>query len=182
MVPLTASVFFQERKGEVVSNANVTYTIDDSGSMKEENRMASQASIVAFMSELMLMFAPTDKGVHLRFINKTGPGMDNIRGDALKNQLSFTPAGSTKIGNGLKDKVLNPFVYSIVDGKKTFERPVLVLTITDGIPSEEPEDTFANMMTACSQKVKAASYPPWCRFPYSNGVVIYDATDTLFQS
>ncbi|KAK8124430.1 uncharacterized protein PG998_000189 [Apiospora kogelbergensis] len=134
---------------------------DDSGSMKEENRMASQASIVAFMSELMLMFAPTDKGVHLRFINKTGPGMDNIRGDALKNQLSFTPAGSTKIGNGLKDKVLNPFVYSIVDGKKTFDRPVLVLTITDGIPSEEPEDTFANMMTACSEKVKAASYPPW---------------------
>ncbi|KAK8133392.1 hypothetical protein PG984_005404 [Apiospora sp. TS-2023a] len=132
---------------------------DDSGSMAAENRMVSQAEIVSFMSDLMLMFSPADKGVHLRFINKTAPGMDGLKDSALRAQLNFTPAGSTKLGTGLNGKVLNPLIYSVIDANQTFERPIFVLTITDGIPNEEGPNTFVDAMTACSQRVANANYP-----------------------
>ncbi|CAG2013968.1 unnamed protein product [Fusarium graminearum] len=132
---------------------------DDSGSMKEENRWASQADIVSEIVGIMSLFSPDDKGAHLRFINKSSAGLDNLKGDALKAQMNFVPDGSTKIGTNLNSKILEPFIYSITDAGAAFDRPVLVIIITDGWPTEEPVDTLQNAIITCQQRLQAAHHP-----------------------
>lgn len=127
--------------------------------MKEENRWASQADIVSEIMGIMSLFSPDDKGAHLRFINKSSAGLDNLKGDALKAQMNFVPDGSTKIGTNLNSKILQPFIYSITDAGAAFDRPVLVIIITDGWPTEEPVDTLQNAIITCQQRLQAAHHP-----------------------
>ena len=141
------------------------YCADDSGSMKEGGRMAAQTEIVSYMANLLLMFSPDEKGVHLRFINKSDSDLDNLKGEALRQKANITPNGGTKIGTALKDKVLQPFVYSKIAAKEIFERPFLIIVITDGCPTEEADKTFQNEVDACRKQVSDGSLPASCKFP-----------------
>ncbi|KAM0226881.1 hypothetical protein ACHAPO_012006 [Fusarium lateritium] len=132
---------------------------DDSGSMKEENRWPSQADIVSEIASTMSLFSTDEKGAHIRFINKSSAGLDNLKGDSLKAQMNFVPDGSTKIGTNLNSKILEPFIYSKTDVLADFERPILVIIITDGWPTEEAVDTLQNAIIACQQRLQAANHP-----------------------
>ncbi|RFN52835.1 ankyrin repeat protein [Fusarium flagelliforme] len=131
---------------------------DDSGSMKEENRWPNQSEIVSQIASTMSLFSADEKGAHIRFINKSSGG-DNLKGDALKAQMGFTPDGSTKIGTNLNSKILEPFIYSVTNAGTAFERPILVIIITDGWPTEEAEDTLQNAIITCQQRLQAAFHP-----------------------
>ncbi|GKU07680.1 hypothetical protein FLAG1_08047 [Fusarium langsethiae] len=78
---------------------------DDSGSMKEENRWPLQTDIVNEIATTMSLFSPDEKGAHIRFINKSSAGLDDLKGNALKAQMNFVPDGSTKIGTNLTSKI-----------------------------------------------------------------------------
>ncbi|KAH7003104.1 hypothetical protein EDB82DRAFT_5803 [Fusarium venenatum] len=132
---------------------------DDSGSMKEENRWPSQADIVSEIATTMSLFSTNEKGAHVRFINKSSAGLDNLKGEPLKAQMNFVPDGSTKIGTNLNSKILEPFIYSKTNAGDAFERPILVIIITDGWPTEEPVDTLQNAIIACQQRLQAANHP-----------------------
>ncbi|KAM0298121.1 hypothetical protein ACHAPM_008818 [Fusarium culmorum] len=132
---------------------------DDSRSMLEENRWPTQADIVSEIADIMSLFSPSDRGAHIRFINKSSPGLDDLKGDALKAQMNFAPDGSTKIGTSLNSKILDPFIYSKTNVGAAFERPVLVIIITDGWPTEEPVDTLQNAIITCQQRLEAANHP-----------------------
>ncbi|CAG7558021.1 unnamed protein product [Fusarium equiseti] len=132
---------------------------DDSRSMLEENRWPNQSEIVSQIATTMSLFSSDEKGAHLRFINKSSGGLDNLKGDALKAQMSFAPDGSTKIGTNLNSKILEPFIYSVTDAGAAFERPILVIIITDGWPTEEAEDALQNAIITCQQKLQAAFHP-----------------------
>ena len=127
--------------------------------MQEENRWANQATIVAEIADTMSLFSTEEKGAHVRFINKSTGGLDNLKGDALKAQMGFTPDGSTKIGTNLNSKILEPFIYSKTDTRAGFERPILVIIITDGWPTEEAEDTLQKAIITCQQRLQAAGEP-----------------------
>ncbi|KAH6956115.1 hypothetical protein DER45DRAFT_566172 [Fusarium avenaceum] len=132
---------------------------DDSGSMKEENRWPSQTDIVSEIATTMSLFSPDEKGAHIRFINKSSPGLDDLKGEPLKAQMNFVPDGSTKIGTNLNSKILEPFIYCKTNAGEAFERPILVIIITDGWPTEEAVDTLQNAIITCQQRLQDASHP-----------------------
>ena len=128
--------------------------------------MASQAEIVSYMANLLLLFSPNEKGVHLRFINSSDSGLDDLKGDPLRQKVNIPPNGGTKIGTALNEKVLQPFVYSKIAAKEAFERPFLVIVITDGCPDGEPVETFQQAIDACRKNVSDGKLPASCTYPY----------------
>src|SRR5688500_8893897 len=116
--------------------------------MRDENRWPNQTEIVNAIAETMSLFSTEEKGAHIRFINKSSGG-DNLKGDALKAQMGFTPDGSTKIGTNLNSKILEPFIYSVTNAGAAFERPILIIIITDGEPNEEAVETLQNAIITC---------------------------------
>ncbi|KAH7173060.1 hypothetical protein DER46DRAFT_679163 [Fusarium sp. MPI-SDFR-AT-0072] len=132
---------------------------DDSGSMKQENRMHLQTEIVSAIASTMMLFSPNEMGAHVRFINKSSAGLDNLRGDPLKAQMGFVPEGSTKIGTNLNSKILEPFIYSKTNSGEDFERPILIIIITDGCPTEEATDTLQKAIITCQQRLQDANHP-----------------------
>jgi hypothetical protein len=127
--------------------------------MKEENRWPSQTEIVSEIATTMSLFSSDEKGAHIRFINKSSAGLDNLKGEPLKAQMNFVPDGSTKIGTNLNSKILEPFIYSKTNAGEAFERPILVIIITDGWPTEEAVDTLQNVIITCQQRLQAANHP-----------------------
>ena len=127
-------------------------------------RMQSQTNLVKRMGSIATRAVPDNSGVHLRFINRSD-GADNIDANELDRKMAFTPQGGTKIGTSLRDKVLKPFIYNVLDGGDNLKRPYLVLTITDGEPWEEKKDEFRNAVVECRQKVVQKGYRPQGRPP-----------------
>ena len=128
--------------------------------MQEGNRMQSQKELVKRMGSILTRACPGKSGVHLRFINKSD-GADNIVDkNELDRQMSFTPQGSTRIGSNLRDKILKPFIYNVLNGGDHLNRPYLVITITDGEPSEEPTDEFRNAISDCMRELPRKNYKP----------------------
>lgn len=109
--------------------------------MKDDDRMNRQAVMVEELAKFITKAAPDDTVVHLRWINKSDK-LDDIKPSELSSKMNFTPNGSTKLGTNLKDKVLNDFLYGPVNSGKTLKRPLLILTVTDGCPNEEPTEQY----------------------------------------
>ncbi|OQE27890.1 hypothetical protein PENFLA_c005G10787 [Penicillium flavigenum] len=131
---------------------------DDSGSMKDDDRMNRQTFMVERMARAITEAVPEEgPSVHLRFINKNDK-FDNVKPEDLASKMNFTPDGSTQLGTALKAKVLNDFLYGPVNSGKVLERPLLILTITDGCPNQEPTETFENEIRESLKFVKENNY------------------------
>ncbi|KAJ5748654.1 uncharacterized protein N7511_010350 [Penicillium nucicola] len=114
---------------------------DDSGSMKEDDRMNRQAVMVSRMAWLITQAAPSGTKVHLRFINKSDK-FNDLDPSQLSSKMTFTPDGSTELGTHLKGKVLNDFLYGPINSGLPLAKPLLILTVTDGCPNVEAVDTY----------------------------------------
>ncbi|CAI7625675.1 unnamed protein product [Penicillium glandicola] len=131
---------------------------DDSGSMKDDDRMNRQAIMVERMAKLITQAAPPEGTlVHLRFINKNDK-FDNLQPSELSAKMTFTPNGSTKLGTNLKDKVLSDFLYGPVNNGHVLSRPLLILTVTDGCPNEEATSAYEDEVRASLKFVKDNGY------------------------
>ncbi|KUL81849.1 hypothetical protein ZTR_09744 [Talaromyces verruculosus] len=131
---------------------------DDSGSMKDDDRMNRQAEMVERVAKLITQAAPEEGTlVDLRFINKNDK-FNDINPSDLASKMKFTPDGSTKLGTNLKEKVLNDFLYGPLNKGETLKRPLLILTITDGCPNQEPSDTYEKEIRASIDFVKGQGY------------------------
>lgn len=114
--------------------------------MKEENRWENLKSVVTAMTDIMTSLPPgLERTVQLRFINKDDSTADLSPSEVL-NKLNFTPDRGTTIGTSLKDKVLNPFIYDVINGGDELARPYLIITITDGCPTGENIGTFRSVV------------------------------------
>lgn len=126
--------------------------------MKDDDRMNRQAFMVERMASLITQAAPEEGTlVHLRFINKSDK-FNDLKPSDLSSKMNFAPNGSTKLGTNLKDKVLNDFLYGPVENGQTLKRPLLILTVTDGCPNEEPTNSYENEVRASLNFVKAKGY------------------------
>ena len=120
--------------------------------------MNRQAFMVGRMASLITQCVPDErKAVHLRFINKNDK-FDKLNPSELSSKMNFTPDGSTKLGTNLKDKVLNDFLYGPVNNGEGLKRPLLILTVTDGCPNEEPKKQYENEIRASLDFVKANGF------------------------
>ena len=91
-----------------------------------------------------------DDGISVRFMNwKPGPQearmLDGIKSEQQVNDLvARVPfKGLTPLGTELRNQVIDPLIISKAHSGQ-LRKPVLVITITDGQPAGEPQNTLAD--------------------------------------
>ena len=134
---------------------DVILYIDDSGSMAfEENgeRIDDLKLIlnrVAFATSLF----DTD-GIQVRFMNSPTQG-NGIRNEQqveqLVSQVKFS--GMTPLGRELNNKILQPLVIQPARAGQ-LQKPVLVITVTDGQPTGESSNHVNQVMLQASQELQ----------------------------
>ncbi|KAJ5867457.1 hypothetical protein N7534_002010 [Penicillium rubens] len=131
---------------------------DDSGSMADDDRMNKQATMVGRMADLITRAAPEGNAqVYLRFINKNEK-FDKISPGELTSKMKFTPNGPTPLGANLKAKVLSDLLYDPLNKGEVLDRPLLILTVTDGCPTDDPKDTYEKEIRESLKFVKDKGY------------------------
>ena len=75
----------------------------------------------------------------------------------LALQVQFT--GMTPLGSSLESKVIRPFLESGVNSR-TLQKPILVITITDGEPTGEPASQVAQVIKKAKNLVTNSTYGP----------------------
>jgi uncharacterized protein YegL len=133
---------------------------DDSGSMAfEENgeRIDDLKLIGNKVSEVATMF--DDDGVLVRFMNSNTQG-NSVRSAADVGALlaSVQYSGLTPLASGMQSKVLQPIVYNLA-ATGQLQKPVLVMTITDGEPTDTPRDQIVQVIKEARARL-APQYGP----------------------
>ncbi|KAJ6186443.1 hypothetical protein N7519_007744 [Penicillium mononematosum] len=137
---------------------------DDSQSMtgpsavQGKTRMQAQSDLVNKIAEIATRALPEDmRRVHLQFINRTQQ-LDDIKASELPGKMNFTPYGATQLGTSLKNRILSPLVYNVLNEEKPLLRPYLILTITDGSPNQEDHHTFRTAIQEAKNHVTNKGY------------------------
>jgi hypothetical protein len=130
--------------------------IDDSGSMQIEENGERIKDLKVILSKVAYAASLFDNdGIQARFINSNVQG-NNIRTEAQANALvqeaSFR--GLTQMGTSLKQKVLDPLVIGPARAGQ-LNKPVLVITITDGQPAGEAQDVIFNVIRQTVNELSA---------------------------
>ena len=113
-------------------------------------------SRVAYASSLF-----DQDGIQVRFMNSDMQG-NNIRTEAevehLVSQIQFK--GLTPMGTSLRNKVLEPVVVGPARAGQ-LQKPVLVITVTDGQPAGEPSNAvFDAIRYASTELARNPRYGP----------------------
>ncbi|KAF3933483.1 hypothetical protein ABW19_dt0205965 [Dactylella cylindrospora] len=137
---------------------------DDSWSMQSnlqnEDRRGSLKKILGKIAEAATLIDPT--GISLRFLNhdhREVGGWDNLsRVKLIERKLNAVEwEGYTMLGTVLQEKIVQEMVVDRMDNG-TFRRPLVVIVITDGDPTNEPIDTFKETIMRCKSSDKIAEY------------------------
>ncbi|KAI1819883.1 hypothetical protein F4861DRAFT_106769 [Xylaria intraflava] len=159
---------------------------DDSGSMWNEDngpgsqkgdRWRAQINLVKKMSDIATRAVPGNRGCHLRFINRDIPNGDNLDEPSIEKIFKEYGRGTgwTPIGTMLKRHVLDQLLYRDLNEDRLIKRPLLVICITDGFPTQEramegvapgPEDPnqnqdadrFRKEIRNCGRALEAKEY------------------------
>lgn len=129
---------------------------DDSLSMTQESRIATQVTFAQRFARLILPMQ--NCSISLRFINAShfGKPWDKMTdANAIAAAVQSVPyTGYTQIGAGLKNKILEPMLYQKLDSG-TLTAPLCVIIVTDGWPYNEANDYMRNVMEESIQRVAA---------------------------
>ncbi|XHG01119.1 hypothetical protein AWENTII_004521 [Aspergillus wentii] len=124
---------------------DVILYVDDSGSIEFEEKGVRKEQLRQIIGIVATAASTFDQdGISVRFMNsmETGDGIRDVEDvNRLVSRVRFQ--GLTPLGSGLRNKVLDPMVLGPARANR-LEKPVLVITITDGQPAGEPHDTVAN--------------------------------------
>ncbi|KAH9932471.1 major facilitator superfamily domain-containing protein [Fomitopsis serialis] len=139
---------------------------DDSGSMTLDSptRWVLQRNVVARIANITTRVLPHPYGVSLRFINAVWAAQDNIPASHVLNAVDrVSPDGGTPLGTNLRNHVLQPLVYDVLDRPdhraRLLERPLLICVVTDGCPGDY-EIQFEDAIAECRQRLVRAGYEP----------------------
>lgn len=128
---------------------------DDSGSMESENgeRIKDLELIMAKVAEVATLF--DEDGIEVRFINSDAQGNGIKSGsDASRLLQRLEYRWDTKLATQLEAKILGPMAYA-----RQLAKPLLVITITDGEPSDKPQDKIVSVIQECRARL-APRYGP----------------------
>lgn len=138
---------------------DVILYVDDSGSIEFEENGVRKDQLKHVISTVATAASTFDQdGISVRFMNsmEIGDGIRNaIDVDNLVSRVRFQ--GLTPLGSNLKNKVLDPMVVGPARAGR-LEKPVLVITITDGQPAGEPRDTVAEVIRFASDNLTRGPY------------------------
>ncbi|KAF3931176.1 hypothetical protein ABW19_dt0203062 [Dactylella cylindrospora] len=139
---------------------------DDSWSMvsnhncEKEDRVNPLKDLLIKIAELAALIVPV--GISVRFLNYPhdcrGEWDYVIKKEAIEKQLKcLNWFGVTKLGGRLKEKVIEPMVIQKMK-RGDFKKPLIIVTITDGVPRGEPRDTFKNVVMECKMSEEIEKY------------------------
>lgn len=145
---------------------DIVFFIDDSGSMdsKESSedgmkRWETSRQIVAKIAFIATMM--DSDGVLVRAFNdpKQGNGLSTVQlVDDWFNGVN--PSGGTPSGSALRDNIITPIVKPMVLANE-LQRPVLIITVTDGEPNTSPIDEkteLERVLTETKQLFRSSKY------------------------
>ncbi|KAK6526950.1 hypothetical protein TWF281_010146 [Arthrobotrys megalospora] len=140
---------------------------DDSWSMmpdeneEEEDRITPLKETLGRISELATIIEPS--GISVRFLNYENDdmGWDNlISREFIENQWGAVEddwGGITQLGKKVDEKIIQPMVIQKMR-KGTFKKPLIVVAITDGAPTGEPDDAFKDAIIRCKTSKEVVGY------------------------
>ncbi|KAJ2987333.1 hypothetical protein NUW58_g4567 [Xylaria curta] len=141
---------------QVTMHQQVLYC-DDSSSMQFEDHWGSQMELIKRIARVTTWILPEGKGIYIRYINQQVPNSSLQFEDLLDVITTLRCRGITSTGTKLREKVLEPLVYSKLPSD--LKRPLLVSVITDGKPDRELVSTFVDAIIECGDKLEAAGLP-----------------------
>lgn len=127
---------------------DIVLYIDDSGSMNYENRIEDTKIIIEKIAEVMTIF--DDDGISVRFINTDESDLERqgIKTDGINNYIDVVNlinddlfCGTTEIGYTMEKKIIKDILFNINPSK-----PIIVITITDGEPTDNPKNKIFNVI------------------------------------
>eukprot|EP00891_Asterochloris_glomerata_P006504 jgi/Astpho2/6504/Aster-06964 len=133
---------------------------DDSSSMKyvdKGERIDDLNAIVEKVTEVATLF--DDDGITCRFMNSPACG-DNIRDPGAAQKFIRTQSkyeGMTPMGSQLEAKILHPFLGQALF-KRNLEKPMLVICVTDGEPTQEPQNRIFEVIMAAKRACLNSQY------------------------
>ncbi|KAH7132861.1 hypothetical protein EDB81DRAFT_905046 [Dactylonectria macrodidyma] len=152
--PSLASITSAEDKYAFLSTFDTVFVIDDSGSMGGRSWCEVRDALLAITP---ICTSHDPDGIDVYFLNhKSGArgsatqapnGYNNIRSPAEVQRIfeSVRPSGATPTGNRLQS-ILNPYITNMSrhpDGIDSI-KPVNIIVITDGVPTDDPESIIVH--------------------------------------
>jgi len=133
--------------------------VDDSGSMEFEEKGIRLKQLKEILALVAYAASKFDRdGISVRIMNSMVQG-DNIRtkadAEALVARVRFQ--GLTPMGTSLKSKVLEPMVVGPARAGR-LQKPVLVITITDGQPAGEPPGSVVDAIRYAVDELARTQY------------------------
>lgn len=138
---------------------DVILYVDDSGSIEFEEKGLRKDQLRQILGIVATAASTFDQdGISVRFMNSEETG-DGIRSaadvDMLVSRVRF--AGLTPLGTSLQNKVIDPMVVGPARAGR-LDKPVLVITITDGQPAGEPHSAVGNVIRYAVEETSRTRY------------------------
>ncbi|KAJ5596419.1 hypothetical protein N7450_002877 [Penicillium hetheringtonii] len=138
---------------------DVILFVDDSGSIEFEEKGLRKDQLRQILGLVATAASTFDQdGISVRFMNSTESG-DGIRNAEDVNQLVSRVrfAGLTPLGTNLRNKVIEPMIVGPARANR-LDKPVLVITITDGQPAGEPHGTVGDAIRYAVEETSRTRY------------------------
>ncbi|KAJ5466988.1 hypothetical protein N7475_004740 [Penicillium sp. IBT 31633x] len=140
---------------------DVILYVDDSGSIEFEEKGLRKDQLRQILGIVATAASTFDQdGISVRFMNSTEKG-DGIRDaedvNRLVSRVRFS--GLTPLGTSLRSKVVDPMIIQPARANR-LEKPVLVITITDGQPAGEPHGAVGDVIRYAVEETSRTRYGP----------------------
>jgi hypothetical protein len=141
--------------------------LDNSGSMEFEEggeRKNDLKLILSRVASTASIF--DDDGISVRFMNWKPTAQEGVRLDGIRSEEEARTLceraqykGLTPLGTELRNQVVGPLIVERAR-RGQLQKPVLVITITDGQPAGEPKDALHETLRWAKEQMRLAGYGP----------------------
>ncbi|KAL2870839.1 putative transcription factor RfeF [Aspergillus lucknowensis] len=146
---------------------DIVLYVDDSGSIEFEEKGVRKEQLKQIIGIVATIASTFDEdGINVRFMNND-LARNGVRSVQEVEQLisSVRFSGMTPLGTSLRSKVLDPLIVGPLRANQ-LQKPVLVITITDGQPAGEPLDSVSQGIRYTIDEVS--------RSPLGRGAVAFE--------
>jgi hypothetical protein len=138
---------------------DVILYVDDSGSIEFEEKGLRKEQLRQILGIVATVASTFDQdGIEVRFMNSMEEGhgiRSSIDVENLVSRVRFS--GLTPLGTSLRQKVIDPLVVGPIRSGR-LQKPVLVITITDGQPAGEAHSTVRDTISYAVHEAQRAQY------------------------
>jgi hypothetical protein len=138
---------------------DVILYVDDSGSIEFEEKGLRKEQLRQILGIVATVASTFDQdGIEVRFMNSMEEGHGIRSSNDVENLVSRVRfSGLTPLGTSLRQKVIDPLVVGPIRSGR-LQKPVLVITITDGQPAGEAHSTVRDTISYAIHEVQRAQY------------------------